>query len=726
MNNETDLSQPALFINRELSWLSFNARVLEEAQDRTLPLFERLKFLGIFSSNLDEFFMVRVAGLKQQLAGGVTETPADGMLPAEQLRVISEYTHELVAAQYALWRDELVPELAEVGIRILPAQALSSEQADYCRERFMEDVFPALTPLAVDSGHPFPQLRNKSLNIGVLLQEDRRRARRRPREAMLAVVQVPRVFNRLVPLPSDRQNHFVLLGTLIAMHVGELFPGFRVVEAATFRVTRNWDLSIDEEESEDLLATVEEELRHRDRGAAVRLELEMMASDSLEAQLSEALHLDATDVYRLDGPLQINDLAELSKLDPRLELRLEPFVPVMPSVFGPGGSVFERIRARDILLHHPYESFEPVVRFLDEAADDPDVLAIKQTLYRTGVDLPIMRALCRAAYNGKQVAALVEIKARFDEEQNIAWGRRMEDAGVHVIYGVIGLKTHCKVALVVRREGNGVRRYVHLGTGNYNLATARQYTDVSLLTADHDIAEDASALFNLLTGYSRAPTWRQLVVAPFNLHEALLASIGGEIAAAQRGEPARIRAKMNALVDPEIIRALYRASQAGVDVGLAIRGICCLRPGLPGVSDRIRVVSVLDRFLEHSRVFAFGPDDRAKVYLSSADWMPRNFFRRVEVMVPVLDAQLRQRLLDEVLGLALRDNAKARQLQPDGDYTSCPAVDVPLRSQSAALEVVRLAREEALGNGKSRTPALPSPSRRSTDANGGTGRPQCD
>jgi len=698
MSDTPDLAQPGVYLNRELSWLSFNARVLEEAREHALPLFERLKFLGIFSSNLDEFFLVRVAGLKQQLAGGVTDAPADGMLPAKQFRAIAERTHELVAEQYRVWREDLVPELAEAGLRIVTGDALTPEQATYCQARFLEDIFPALTPMAVDPGHPFPQLRNKSLNIGVLLQEDRRGWRRRPREAVLAVVQVPRVFSRLAPLPAERGASFILLGALISMHVGALFPGYRVLETATFRVTRNWDLSIDEEESDDLLLTVQEELRHRERGAAVRLEVDALASPTLEARLTGALNLVSADVYRLDGPLQLDDLASMAQSDARPDLRLEPITPLMPPDLRAGASMFERIRAGDLLLHHPYESFEPVVRFLDEAADDPDVLAIKQTLYRTGVDLPIMRALCRAAYNGKQVAALVEIKALFDEEQNIAWGRRMEDAGVHVMYGLVGLKTHCKVALVVRREGSGVRRYVHLGTGNYNLATARQYTDVSLFTADHSIAEDASALFNLLTGYSSAPTWRRLAVAPFNLQQALLDAIDTEIAHAQRGERARIRLKMNALVDPECIRALYRASQAGVEIDLAIRGICCLRPGIEGVSERIRVVSVVDRFLEHSRVFAFGTDERASVYLSSADWMPRNFFRRVEVMVPVTDPRLRARLLNEVLGFTLADTVQGRRLLPDGSYLRIDPNGAPLQSQHATLEAVRQAGETSLGS----------------------------
>ena len=688
-----DLTSPALYINRELSWLAFDERVLEEAQNVDLPLFERLKFLGIFSTNLDEFFMVRVAGLKQQLAGGVTEITPDGALPAEQLAAISERVHELVARQYAIWREEMAPSLAEQGIRVLDGTSLTKEQADFCAAHFRAQVFPALTPLAVDPGHPVPQFKNESLNLGLLLAEQRGRRWARSQEQAFAVVQVPRVFPRLLELPQNGGRSFVQLESLIALNAGELFPGYKVLEAVPFRVTRNWDLSIDEEESEDLLSTIQAELLHRDRGAAVRLEVDAAASDTMTGLLLEALHLSEADAYRVHGPLQIDELGELSRLDARPSLRQETITPVVPAPFRGTRPILEVIRERDVLLHHPYESFEPVSRFLNEAAEDPDVLAIKQTIYRTGDEQLIVRALNRAAQSGKQVAALVEIKARFDEEQNIAWGRQMEESGVHVIYGLVGLKTHCKVALVVRRESGGIRRYVHLGTGNYNPTTARFYTDLSLFTANTEIADDASALFNLLTGYSSAPRWQRLAVAPFNLVETLVGLIEQEADHARRGEPARIRAKMNSLVDPAIIRALYAASQAGVEIDLIVRGICCLRPGVPGVSERIRVRSILDHFLEHSRVFAFGPDARAQVFMSSADWMPRNFYRRVESMVPILEPALRQRVIDDVLTLAIEDNQKAHALDADGRYRRVPQGEKARRSQMRLVERARRAAE---------------------------------
>jgi polyphosphate kinase len=693
----TDLIQPQLYINRELSWVEFNARVLDEAKDPASPLFERLKFLGIFSSNLDEFYMVRVAGLKQQIAGRVTDRGADGLLPAEQLAAINARVHALVEEQYRIWRQTLLPEIAEKGIRIVSAGQLDSEQVESSRSHFLENIFPALTPLAIDPGHPFPHLRNKSLNLALVLGKEEKRRRRRAPELTLAVVQVPSIFPRLVALPANGSQNLMLLEDLIALNAGELFPGHGVLQAAAFRVTRNWDLAIDEEESEDLRSTVEEELRRRDRGAAVRLELDHAASADLEKALATALKLEPHDVFRVDGPLQLNDLTELTKLDARPELRLEPQVPVQPRPFLDSDSIVEIIQKQDVLLHHPYESFEPVVRFIEEASEDPDVLAIKQTLYRTGVDVPIVRALSRAAQMGKQVAVLVEIKARFDEERNILWARRMEEAGVHVVYGLAGLKTHCKVALVVRREGQGIRRYVHLGTGNYNPDTARQYTDLSFFTANKEVADDVTALFNLLTGYWSTPRWKRLAVAPFDLHQRVLHLIRKETEAARQGQPARIRAKMNALVDPASIRALYEASQAGVDIELIVRGICCLRPGVPGVSERIRVISIVDRYLEHSRIFAFGPDERAEVFLSSADWMPRNFFQRIEVMFPVEDARLKRRVLDEIFATSFADQVKARVLQADGTYTRPEPAPGASRAQQTLYEIARASAEDPKG-----------------------------
>ena len=688
-----ELTDPRLFINRELSSLAFNERVLREAGNAGLPLYERIKFLALFSANLDEFFMVRVAGVKQQLAGGVSPAEAaDGMVPAEQLAAISDRAHALVVEQGRLWQKELVPALAASGVSILDAAGLDATWKAAAREHFLSGVFPALTPLAVDPGHPFPHLRNKSLNIAVVLRrEAKRRTRGQVLETELAVVPVPSVMPRLAALPTLVGHAYVLLEDLIARSLGDLFPGFTVEHAAPFRVTRNWDLAVDEEESEDLLASIQDDLKRRERGATVRLELDARASDALEELLRRALHLGAEDVYRSEAPLQLSDMAALAERDTRSELRVEPFTPSVPPPLRDVESQFPVFAQRDVLLHHPYESYDPVVRFVEEAADDPAVLAIKQTLYRLSAESPIARALSLAAENGKQVAVLVELKARLDEANNIAWARRMEEAGVHVVYGLLGLKTHCKVALVVRREAGGIRRYVHLGTGDYNSQTARQYTDLSLFTAREEIADDVTALFNMLTGYSVPPKFKRLVVAPFNLRERLLQLIEREAERAQKGEPARIVAKMNNLVDASVIRALYAASQAGVRIDLMVRGICCLRPGLSGVSENIRVTSVVDRFLEHARLFAFGARERTEVFLSSADWMPRNFLRRIEVMVPVEDPALRQRLLDEVLALGLRDTAKARELRPDGSYVevSPAAGAAPFRSQTAALELVR-------------------------------------
>ncbi len=695
-----ELSDKSLFINRELSWLAFNERVLAEARNSTLPLHERIKFLGIFASNLDEFFMVRVAGLKQQQLGGIGELPADGMMPAEQLAAIAERTHQAVADQYRVWEREIVPLLSANGLYLLNRGALSAEQKAAAKAYFLSTVFPALTPLAVDPGHPFPHLRNKSLNLALVVRRSDRRRKKDVGDSSLAVVQVPSVLPRLVPLPSPLGgSSFLLLEELIALHAQELFPGYVVETSANFRLTRNWDLNIDEEESEDLLASIQQELRRRDRGAAVRFELDASASAAMELQLMEALKLSPADVYRASGPLEMQDLGALADADARAENRVEPFAPVTPLAIKDVDSLLTVIGQKDVLLHHPYESFDPVVRFLEEAADDPNVLAIKQTLYRTTWDSPVGRALVRASENGKQVAVLVELKARLDEANNIAWARRMEENGVHVVYGLIGLKTHCKVTLVVRREGAGIRRYVHIGTGNYNPATARAYTDVSYFTARTEIAEDVTALFNLLTGYSTQPNWKRIAVAPMTLQTKVIELIERETARARKGEPARIVAKVNSLVDPVTIRALYAASQAGVEVHLQVRGICCLRPGVPGISDRIRVVSVVDRFLEHTRAFAFGLGAGADVYISSADWMPRNFHRRVEVMAPIEDPALKQRVLDEVLGIGLRDNVKARLLGSDGVYLPVPLQldGQTIRSQAVLMDLARRPGQLPLG-----------------------------
>jgi polyphosphate kinase len=704
----TDPANAKLFINRELSWLGFNERVLEEARDPSVPLAERLKFLAIVSSNLDEFFMVRVAGLKQQLSGNVAETPPDGLTAAEQLAAISVRAHGMVAEQYRAWREDVAPGLTQAGIRLLHPGQLAPEQKTHLSAYFAREVWPVLTPLAVDPGHPFPMLRNRSLNLAVFMHRERERSGRR--ETMVAVVQVPSVLPRVtevpsvptlvsvppegsgVPLPAPARFSFMLLEELIAMHAGDLFPGFKVLGCSPFRVTRNFDLSIDEDEADDLLKTIQKELRRRERGNAVRLEIAHDTPAEVLTFLRSALRLEADDIYLYEGPLHLADLAPIAGRDELRDLRDEPFSPQIVPPLQEYDDIFKVIAERDILLQHPYESFEDVVEFISEAADDPNVLAIKQTLYRTSADSPIIRGLIRAAENGKQVTAVVELKARFDEAPNIQWARTLEDAGVHVVYGLMGLKTHCKVALVVRREGNrGIKRYVHLSTGNYNPSTARIYGDLSYFTARDSYADDAGALFNFLTGYSSPPSWKRFTIAPHGLQEKIVSLIDREAALGTRG---RIIAKMNALVDAPVIKALYRASQAGVSIDLIIRGICCLRPGVPGTSDNIRVISIVDRFLEHARIFYFDGGGKREVYLSSADWMPRNFQRRVEVMFPIEDEGLRDRVVDEILTVALSDNVKARSLKPDGSYVhAVPPAGAPhVRSQYRFME---LAREKA-------------------------------
>jgi len=706
-----DRESARLFLNRELSWLEFNGRVLEEARDPSVPLVERLKFLSIVASNLDEFFMVRVAGLKQQLSGNVSETPPDGLTAAEQLAAISQRTHAMVSEQYRVWREEVAPRLAETaGVRLVRPGSLTPEQRALIVATFSHEVWPVLTPLAVDPGHPFPILRNRSLNLAISLQREKGKVGQKL--SMVAVVQVPAVLPRLFELPRAQEEaaalatasaesadshpprstvSFVLLEDLIAMHVGDLFPGFRVVGCNAFRVTRNFDLSIDEDEADDLLKTIQKELRRRERGNAVRLEIAHETPSEVVTFLRTALRLEPDDVYLVDGPLHLADLVPIAGREDLREWKDEPFSPQIVPPLQEYDDIFQVIANKDILLQHPYESFEDVVEFVSEAADDPNVLAIKQTLYRTSADSPIVRSLIRAAENGKQVTAVVELKARFDEAPNIQWARTLEDAGVHVVYGLLGLKTHCKVALVVRREGGHIKRYVHLSTGNYNPNTARVYADVSYFTARDAFADDAGGLFNLLTGYSSPPSWKRFDVAPVGLHDKILGLIEREASFGTRG---RIVAKMNSLVDAAVIKALYRASQAGASIDLIVRGICCLRPGVPGTSDNIRVISIVDRFLEHARVFHFGNGGKDEVYLSSADWMPRNFLRRVEVMFPIDDPALRERLIKEILGISLADNVKARRLGPDGSYHRPTAEErmPPLRSQVRFME---LAREKA-------------------------------
>ncbi|MBI2072815.1 MAG: polyphosphate kinase 1 [Gemmatimonadetes bacterium] len=685
------------YLNRELSWLEFNARVLEEAHHPTTPLLERLKFLAIFSSNLDEFFEIRVAGLQQQLYAGLEpqDYGADGWDAQAQLARLTDRAHQLVAAQYRVLADQVFPGLAAHGIERVTFDRLDEAERAYLNQGFETSVYPVLTPLAIDPGHPFPHVHNKSLNIALLIEGPHRD---RP-QRLFAVVQVPSVLPRVMLLPDGGERlRFLLLEDLIAARLGELFGGFQVLGHTVFRVTRNTDLVINEDEAEDLLETIEETLRQRIRGEAVRLEISADADDRFVQMLADALDLEARDVYRVPGPVDLTALMALHRREGFRALRDEPLLPRVPAAFAGADDIFGVIRAQDVLVHHPYDSFGCVVDFIERAADDPQVLAIKQTLYRTSGLSPIITALGRAAQNGKQVTALVELRARHEEEANITWARSLEQAGVHVVYGVLGLKTHCKAALVVRREGDGIRRYAHLATGNYNATTARIYTDLGLFTARPEYGEDVSELFNLLTGYSRGYRWKRLVVAPGDLRERVLELIDRERRHAEAGRLGRIVVKMNALVEPSIIDALYRASQAGVKVDLVIRGICCLRPGIPGVSEDIRVTSIVDKLLEHSRVFYFENGGEPEVFLGSADWMPRNFFRRIEVMFPLEDDRSKLRVVDEILPAILADNVKARVLRVDGRYqpVSVPAGAPAVRSQQVLQELAREAARERL------------------------------
>ncbi len=690
--DSSDLHANQLYLNRELSWLEFNARVLAEAESETVPLLERLKFHAIVASNLDEFFMVRVAGLKQQLAGEVSEFPPDGMTVAEQLAAISKRVHELAQQQSYALNQVLLPKLGDHGILLVKPEKLPPDALATLDASFHNEVFPILTPIAIDPGHPFPHVRNKSLNLGVMF------AREGSVDPGFGVVQVPMMLPRLLEAPGVRgpdgqiaRHAYVLMEDLIARHVGTIFPGVRFKGVYVFRVTRNFDIEIDEEEGDDLLLTIQQELRKRERGNAVRLEVAGDPPAGSLAKLVKALKLDPDrDVYPTPGLLNVYDLMKIATREERRELREEPFNPQVVPPLREAEDVFATIREGDVLLHHPYEAFDAVVDFLARAAEDPDVLAIKQTLYRAGGDSTIVRALARAAEAGKQVTAIVELKARFDEESNIVWARTLEQSGVHVVYGLLGLKTHAKCLLVVRREKGKLRRYVHLATGNYNSTTARLYTDLSFLTARPDICEDVSSLFNLLTGYSAPPKWNKLIVAPLGLHEAVLGLIAREAEHARAGRPARIVAKMNALVDADVIEALYRASQAGVQITLLVRGICSLRPGVAGVSETIEVRAVVDRFLEHGRVFHFCNGGKDEVFIASADWMPRNFHRRVEVMTPIEDPAIRVRLI-ELLSIQLADNVKGWTLKTDGSYVRVqPKPGAPLlRSQQRFIELAR-------------------------------------
>jgi polyphosphate kinase len=671
---------PSHFINRELSWLEFNQRVLDEALEAKNPLLERVKFFCIVSSNLDEFFEVRVAGLKQEIESDVVERTRDGLTASETFRAIVKRVRLMVEQQYACWRNELQPALAQSGIRVLEFAEMEPEDMAWLEAYYRAQVRPTLTPLAIDPAHPFPQLLNKSLYLIVRLEMPRHR------EVLkhMAVVEIPRNLPRMIQLPrSDGRRDYVYLGRLIGNHLADLFPGTKILGYWPFRVTRNSELYIDEEETANLLKAVENELHNRRKGDAVRLELEQDCPQMIREVLLKTLRLGENDVYLLDGPISPTRLTVLCEGDHSPELRDPPFVAPVPGVLRGKTDIFAAIRERDILLHHPYENFSSVVDFLEQAATDPDVLAIKQTLYRTGGDQRIIGALESAVRKGKQVTTVVELRARFDEANNILWARQLEEAGVHVVYGLVGYKIHAKACLVVRREGYQIRRYVHLSTGNYNPTTARLYSDIGLFTCRPEFGEDVTNLFNLLTGICQFQKLQKLIVAPFELQQQMLELVDREAENARRGLPARIILKINSLAEPAIIEALYRASQAGVRIDLIVRGICCLRPGLPGVSERITVRSIVDRFLEHSRIYYFENACQPQVFIASADWMARNFFRRIELAFPIEDGVLRERIIRELLAVSLADNAKARFLQADGSHVlaQVPAGEPVHRSQ---------------------------------------------
>ena len=673
------MNQSEKFTNRELSWLAFNERVLSEAKDKHIPLMERLKFLSITASNLDEFFMIRVASLKDQVNAGYTKKDISGMTSAEQIDAILKVTHKFAQAQYNTYNRSFLPALKKAGLKIVTEyEKLTEEQADYIDTYFQQEVFPVLTPMAVDSSRPFPLIRNKSLNIGALLMDKKKKD-----TIDFATVQVPSVLPRVVPIPSDKDKctTIILLEQIIEKNIQKLFMNYKVLCATPFRVMRNADLSIDEDEAADLLIEIEKQLKKRQWGEAIRLEVEDGIDKRLLKILRKELKLGEDAIFKINGPLDLTFLMKVYGLEGFDHLKEEKYTPQQPKMLEPGRNLFEQIREHDILLHHPYESFDPVVNFVRMAASDPDVLAIKQTLYRVSSNSPIIASLAQAAENGKQVSVLVELKARFDEENNIVWARKLEKAGCHVIYGLVGLKTHSKITLVVRKEEDGIRRYVHLGTGNYNDSTAKLYTDMGMFTCKPRYGEDATAVFNMLSGYSEPLAWNKLSLAPLWLRDKFLSLINREREHAANGRSARIIAKMNSLCDPGIIEALYDASAAGVEIDLIVRGICCLRAGIPGLSENIRVRSIVGTFLEHSRIFYFSNNGSPEYYMGSADWMPRNLDKRVEILFPVEDPVLQEEIRN-ILDIQLADTKKAHLLMPDGTYVKVDQRGkTPLNSQ---------------------------------------------
>lgn len=664
--------KPENFINRDLSWIEFNRRVLQEALNPDLPLLEKVKFVSIFSSNLDEFYMIRVSGIKEQIAANVLEPSVDGLTPTEQLQKIEKTLQPLLKQLYDLWSDDIVPSLRENSIILHEYGELSKEEQKTLTEYFKKEIFPVLTPLAFDPGRPFPYISNLSLSLAVLI--------RKPNgENHFARVKVPNILPRLLQIDdivesNKRKNangnfkaRFIWLGDLIKANLQMLFPGMEIIEAHKFRITRDTDIELQEDEADDLLSVIEENIRQRRFGSVVRLEVAHKMPDFMLETLMENLQITKDDVHQVDGPLGLSDVMILYKL-PVHHLKEKSFYPVIPKELNEEEDLFSLIRQRDILLHHPFHSFTPVVDFIKKAAADPDVLAIKQTLYRVGTDSPIVKALIEAADRGKQVAVLVELKARFDEENNIYWARELEKVGVHVVYGLVGLKTHAKMTLIVRKEFDGVKRYVHLSTGNYNTVTAKLYTDIGFFTCNEDICSDVSDVFNFLTGYSQQKEFRKLFVSPLHMRESILKLIEREISFRKANKPAHIIMKMNSLVDPPIIAALYEASNAGVKIDLIVRGICSLIPGVNGLSENIRVISIVGRFLEHSRIFYFHNNGNEEIYLSSADMMQRNLDRRVEVTFPIEDKKLKNEIINNILNIYNKDNIKARILYPDGTY----------------------------------------------------------
>ena len=656
---------PSHFFNRELSWLEFNQRVMGEALDKTNPILERLKFFCIANSNLDEFFEVRIAGIKQQVEGRVTKRSLDGRAPLEIYKTATLRIHQMVEDLFTCWQDNLQPELEKKGFHFHKIASISNQNKQWLDKYFIEKVQPVLTPLAVDPSKTFPLILNKSLNvIAKVRSKDTNES-----AARLCIVQVPQIIPRLVQLPHGNSNHeYVFLADVISHYLEKLFPGNQIVGSWRFRVTRNSELYVDEEDANNILKAVENELRNRRRGDAVRLEVDIDTPEDLVSELLEKLELSQEDLYRINGPVNPIHLSGLLEGDHSPELRHDRFIPKPSPAFLSSETIFETIKTQDVLLHHPYQSFDHVVTLLEQAAEDPKVLAIKQTLYRTGKDPRIANALMRAAQNGKQVAVVMELKARFDEASNIRWAREFEEAGIHVSYGILGYKVHCKLCMIVREENDGLTRYLHLATGNYNPATAKLYTDFGLMTCQPDFGEDVARVFNLLTGFCEFEGTDKLIVAPFDFQTRILELIHRETEHAKKNNPARIIAKMNALVDKPVIEALYAASQAGVKIDLIVRGICCLRPGVPKFSANITVRSIVDRFLEHSRIYSFANGGNSEVFIGSGDWMHRNFHKRIEVAFPIEDASLKKRVLDEVLPTHLNDNVKAHLLQPDGSY----------------------------------------------------------